>query len=1855
MCPVTESSVETACQNGVAKRTSKDSDAHPAKAEGFITVSPILCASGLSLEDATKNDTSFHPTTTPLQQSPEENLIFEAKGEGTAEEKREDTARTPEAPTETPGISMTHASMDLIGEKEEIKPIPPDNLETNELKYLQSEVSSQLQRKVADESQSNFPTVIPEGVYPETKKSLPKMMKEQIMVESETEMYQKVAHTLKDRKENAYDQDKVTVKQDSEMVSKSIELDQKDRRCQEKKTESVENKRIEAALDVWEYSQAKDGSTEPNTSVDVKKPSQCKAETEMHLSKLLAVTQDGGEGTFPVCSRDNENVVDCQNIHHHGYKGHKTKKGCKAKKIALCPPEASVREFSNAYSDISADPLFVSEEAINLQSPTISSVFEEYEASTFIKEKLCKNVRPPKKKTKSKVIKGSGVEESLLAVNDDEAGVRAGGTAVAVSTPIPNHKKNKRGRPKKYTLIETSDVQKNTQTTSEAICRSFQQQDHHLSQLKFVPPLEIKTESERTFQTSKNVKKFKKQHLISSLSVRMAGNNTEQSVDTRIPDPANGVAIPQQVRSEIISISAHVDKGAQIEATEVKEKNREEGLAGLKISEPAKIIRRKRGRPLKKKTLAKMAKNLGFTELQQPGERDELKNDMSPHSSLPQKSHVKKMSKKIKKSLCPPENLRRYSRACKLTPVEKIQSGTKDFLQVQKQTISSSATVLSAQEVSSETKAFEIAGEQARKKRRPPKKKESSKPVKCQDQSQELMSTVQDGAVATAAIPSNKGFFSLQKEIHSDLDKTSVLPMKKNVKKPREQQSTSMISFPQVIESIRKNTDMKIMDTTISPVIPLQDENEFISTLPKEGKGEPCQKRKMKAIKGKITEPISVVGEGMKTGEGLAGLGVIGTVVKFKKKVGRPYKKKTLMKMAKHSGLTEGKGSGDRNASVVEDLKNDMLPPGIHSNLPQRSHVKKTGKKVNKALCPPVNVRRYSRACKLNPIEKTEECLAPEHNPLTLLATSDPTDLLQVQKEPISPSLNVLSVPVVSNETRGGEFVEQKPRKKGRPPKKKIDGAEAIAANPNNPVLLKPNKGNWRKKKVSQQSLNVSQQYFVPSSEIKRDVDGTSIQPMKKNVKKIRKQKLISMISFPEVVESTVNNTNTPTSLVIAPQGAYEIVSTLPQVDKGENCHKKKMKAIKEDTTEPTFVVGEHMETGEVLARPKTVGTVVKFKKKIGRPYKKTALKKTARELLCGEEQISNETDVCAGNQMKNVANNSPLEMSSHPIKVCKIKKETKKVKPASSPPITQLRRYSRECKVPSTDKTGDLSTHNLDQTIFLATPSSRDSPILPKIEASPSPAISVISSETNPCDFNDQKPHRRGRPSLKKKKPQECKSAGQGIQGLMLTVHEDVSLDNPNNSATGLDVLNPNSSISSNPPGHSHFLEKPCKEETGDNKVHKQNILNIAGNSFEQPTTNMFLSQAPFLPAEIQSNSDETFQTSILPMNNQKRHRKEKCDGRINPENVLENAEDSTDRSPNVANNVLISQGRCKTIDAAGEEALTNIKKVNTVKEGRSVVGDHSKGEEVLAILKNAKTFTELKRKRGRPYKKEKLIKMAKELSFTDEQRPDGMESARNELQSHILPQEILSHQGQVCNLKKTRKRVEIPCPPSSVTHLRRYHRACKVTTDYTFEKIKEHLAHNLDWSMVACPSDMLSSFSKMDTKQEFIGSEMVKPLEMDGQVPSQNTANISEMQSPTQEHSKKITLESTPLLNSLEQAEALEGTMPFSTILSSDTGMSPFQETVECNTMDSKKSQKVLPSKKMGRRRRRTWWDERGKAKLLLKKNQDTTLQTSQDEGRPETTTEEKIKDEQTDNSNNMHSLSDTTSMLEQRMIFN
>ncbi|XP_018587735.2 uncharacterized protein LOC108922223 [Scleropages formosus] len=126
----------------------------------------------------------------------------------------------------------------------------------------------------------------------------------------------------------------------------------------------------------------------------------------------------------------------------------------------------------------------------------------------------------------------------------------------------------------------------------------------------------------------------------------------------------------------------------------------------------------------------------------------------------------------------------------------------------------------------------------------------------------------------------------------------------------------------------------------------------------------------------------------------------------------------------------------------------------------------------------------------------------------------------------------------------------------------------------------------------------------------------------------------------------------------------------------------------------------------------------------------------------------------------------------------------------------------------------------------------------------------------------------------------------------------------------------------------------------------------------------------------------------------------------------------------------------------------------LKVVKKERIVVEEPGQTGEVLVGLKSSSSALKLKRKSSRPYKKKTLIKMAKQVVLAQQGRKSSMETDLiADPETYNVSQHIAPHRTRKSKVKKEKK--DELCQD---THLRRYTRACKLTSDGTVKKRKVH-----------------------------------------------------------------------------------------------------------------------------------------------------------------------------------------------------
>ncbi|XP_055750816.1 uncharacterized protein LOC129831446 [Salvelinus fontinalis] len=142
----------------------------------------------------------------------------------------------------------------------------------------------------------------------------------------------------------------------------------------------------------------------------------------------------------------------------------------------------------------------------------------------------------------------------------------------------------------------------------------------------------------------------------------------------------------------------------------------------------------------------------------------------------------------------------------------------------------------------------------------------------------------------------------------------------------------------------------------------------FDLSITQKDQGAPSDIRR--EIKYYVTANTSAVGnQGEMTPrtQDLSGLKSIEDVLKMKRKAGRPFKKKTLFKMAKLLAIAQEGGSNDtENCGMIEECvpKFQQEVPAYH---PLKSKVKKTDTRTMASNSPTSTSRKSSRTCKTTP------------------------------------------------------------------------------------------------------------------------------------------------------------------------------------------------------------------------------------------------------------------------------------------------------------------------------------------------------------------------------------------------------------------------------------------------------------------------------------------------------------------------------------------------------------------------------------------------------------------------------------------------------------------------------------------------------------------------------------------------------------------------------------------------------------------------------------------------------------------------------------------------------------------------
>ncbi|XP_036826777.1 uncharacterized protein LOC118946457 [Oncorhynchus mykiss] len=215
-------------------------------------------------------------------------------------------------------------------------------------------------------------------------------------------------------------------------------------------------------------------------------------------------------------------------------------------------------------------------------------------------------------------------------------------------------------------------------------------------------------------------------------------------------------------------------------------------------------------------------------------------------------------------------------------------------------------------------------------------------------QSQSSSATPQENCnlgLSQDATPLQSSDIKTEPKFFSD---TGVLDVENNLKEPRKREPSKNF-----IEGSGKSPGVmsRCFDLSIT-----QKDQEAPSDIRRE-------------IKYNVTANTSAVGnQGEMTPrtQALSGLKSIEDVLKLKRKAGRPFKKKTLFKMAKLLAIAQEGGSNDtENCGMIEEcVPKFQQVPAYH---PPKSKVKKTDTRTVASNSPTSTSRKSSRTCKTTP------------------------------------------------------------------------------------------------------------------------------------------------------------------------------------------------------------------------------------------------------------------------------------------------------------------------------------------------------------------------------------------------------------------------------------------------------------------------------------------------------------------------------------------------------------------------------------------------------------------------------------------------------------------------------------------------------------------------------------------------------------------------------------------------------------------------------------------------------------------------------------------------------------------------
>uniref|UniRef100_A0A8C7GEJ2 C2H2-type domain-containing protein n=1 Tax=Oncorhynchus kisutch TaxID=8019 RepID=A0A8C7GEJ2_ONCKI len=478
-----------------------------------------------------------------------------------------------------------------------------------------------------------------------------------------------------------------------------------------------------------------------------------------------------------------------------------------------------------------------------------------------------------------------------------------------------------------------------------------------------------------------------------------------------------------------------------------------------------------------------------------------------------------------------------------------------------------------------------------------------------------------------------------------------------------------------------------------------------------------------------------------------------------KRKAGRPYKKKTLVKMAKllaigqerYSDATEIHGVTHHKDTLTpsrkqtkEKKKDEMFPPttssdtwfGCNSTSDSSNHLTIAH---SDDIISASQIAGPSISMELNQpsrIQKTSKTTQKEEFKITEVSALKLTTVTKGQYSPIEQALthNTLVPPenALKVQKRTG-------RNKTMISKGGNRRTQAFKRNRMNPSsLFTPQSQSSNATPQEKNNSGLSQDETpLQSSDIKMEpkyLSDTSVLDVTNNVKEHQKRE-------PPSKNFTEGNIKSPGIM----SKCFDL--SITQKDQGARSDMKR--EIKDNVTANISAVGNQGEMTprtQELSRLKSIEDVLKLKRKAGRPFKKNRLFKMDKLVAIAQEGRTNDPEN-SGMTKECV----PKFPAYHPLK-SKVKKEKTDTQTlASNSPTSPSRRSNRTCKTtPKTVQKMQVLTHTLAQSV-LSVPSN-----LIELKSEDTTLMSSTVSPILLCSaeiFPQQESHRCGKPPKKNTK----------------------------------------------------------------------------------------------------------------------------------------------------------------------------------------------------------------------------------------------------------------------------------------------------------------------------------------------------------------------------------------------------------------------------------------------------------------------------------------------------------------------